>query len=328
MIFVYLVLAMTNSQHRVNLLVWVIAASIGFYGIRGGIFAIVSGGQHRVWGPENSFIYNNNAIGLALLMVLPLMRYLQLQASKLWIKLGFVAAMGLTSLAVVATYSRGAFVAGVAVIVYMSMKSARHVMFLTLIAVGMLVAVQFMPEKWSDRMYSILNYETDSSAQGRFDSWTLAWRIARDRPLVGGGFDAFESGPVWRQYGSDLDSFKRAAHSIYFEVLGEHGMVGFALFMSIWFLAWRTCGRAIKRAKGIKDLACTVDLARMLQVSLVAFAVGGTFLNKALFDLYYMYLAIIVVLDQCVSLYLAEEKEAVGADHAAGDGVPAMASRA
>ena len=104
-------------------------------------------------------------------------------------------------------------------------------------------------------------------------------------------------------------------------------MVGLALFLSIGLLAWRTCGRAIKRAKGIKDLAWTVDLARMLQVSLVAFAVGGLFLNKALFDLYYLYLVIIVVLDQCVSRYLAEDKEAAGAREVASDGIPAVASR-
>ena len=51
-------------------------------------------------GPPNTFIGGNNEIGLALIMTMPLMRYLQLQAKKIWVKWGLMAAMGLTFVAI------------------------------------------------------------------------------------------------------------------------------------------------------------------------------------------------------------------------------------
>ncbi len=57
-------------------------ASLGFYGVKGGIFTIATGGAYRVWGPPESFIEGNNELALALIMTIPLMRFLQLQARR------------------------------------------------------------------------------------------------------------------------------------------------------------------------------------------------------------------------------------------------------
>src|SRR3569832_3032786 len=63
-----------RDRFRIELLVWTIALSLGFYGGKGGIFTITSGGVHHVMGPPNSFIGGNNEIGLALIMTVPLLR--------------------------------------------------------------------------------------------------------------------------------------------------------------------------------------------------------------------------------------------------------------
>ena len=49
---------------------WVMALSIGFFGVKGGIFTVVGGGENMVWGPPGSFIEGNNELALALIMVL------------------------------------------------------------------------------------------------------------------------------------------------------------------------------------------------------------------------------------------------------------------
>ena len=61
--------------------------------------------------------------------------------------------------------------------------------------------------------------------------------LALDRPLVGGGFDPYTA-EVFRRYLPDYDRI-HAAHSIYFQVLGEHGFVGLALFIVFWMLTWQ-----------------------------------------------------------------------------------------
>ena len=96
----FVTLMLMGSRERIDLLVWTIAVSIGFYGVKGGIFTITTGGGYHVTGPTGTFIEGNNEIGLAMLMALPLIRYLQLEAKQKWVRLGLLAALLLTIVAV------------------------------------------------------------------------------------------------------------------------------------------------------------------------------------------------------------------------------------
>src|SRR5581483_9684515 len=76
LLMVFLSLSLINTDQRLHLLLRVIAFSLGFYGFKAGIFVILNGGNYLVWGPEDSFLYANNSIGLALAMNIPLLWYL------------------------------------------------------------------------------------------------------------------------------------------------------------------------------------------------------------------------------------------------------------
>ena len=107
MIFMtYLVI---RNRFQLNALVWVIVASIGFFGLKGGIFAFLTGGSSMVVGPVQTMIDGNNEIALAMVMVLPLMRYLQIHAASRWVRWGLLAAQIITTLSILSTYSRGGF---------------------------------------------------------------------------------------------------------------------------------------------------------------------------------------------------------------------------
>src|SRR6185312_10961424 len=84
---VFVAMCLLNSRKHVDLLVWVLVISLGFYGLKGGVFTMLGGGQFRVWGPAGSFIEGNNEIALALIMAIPLMRYLQMVTSNRWVRL-------------------------------------------------------------------------------------------------------------------------------------------------------------------------------------------------------------------------------------------------
>ena len=128
---------------------------------------------------------------------------------------------------------------------------------------------------------------------GRINAWTMAINLANDRPLVGGGFEV-QSETVYARYAPD-PSVVRSAHSIYFQLLGEHGYVGLALFLLLWILVWRDASWIITRSEKRMELRWASDLARMVQVSLVGYAVGGAFLNLAYYDLpYYILIALVL----------------------------------
>ena len=61
------------GKQRIRALMLVMVFSIGYYGIKGGVWSIMTGGAEQVLGPEGSFIEGNTFIALALNMVIPVM---------------------------------------------------------------------------------------------------------------------------------------------------------------------------------------------------------------------------------------------------------------
>ena len=172
-------------------------------------------------------------------------------------------------------------------------KSRHKVMlgFAALLAVPLLIA--FLPDKWQDRMWGIAEYESDSSAVGRLNAWQTAINVSKDHPIVGGGFE-FHSPDVFARYAPVPEDF-HSMHSIYFQVLGEHGYVGLALFLAIWLFTWITSARLVKATRTREDLRWASNLVAMVQVSLIGYLVGGAFLDLAYWDLPYYSLAILIV---------------------------------
>jgi putative inorganic carbon (HCO3(-)) transporter len=155
--------------------------------------------------------------------------------------------------------------------------------------------VAAMPDAWWERMATITSDNPDQSVLGRYNAWWMAWNLGLDRPVFGGGFAIYEF-DVFARYAPDpLDV--HAAHSIYFQMLGEHGFVGLALFLLLAFLMWRTGTRVI-RASASGAHQWRADLARALQVSMVGFLVGGLTVNIGYWDVYYFELVLLVALEQ------------------------------
>jgi probable O-glycosylation ligase (exosortase A-associated) len=285
----FVTLGLITTRRRLDALIWVIVVSLGFYALKGAGFTLLTGGHHRLFGPDASFIADNNALGLALLMALPLVRYLQLRAERRWVRLCLLLSIPCFVVAILGTYSRGAVVGLVVTMAGLAIKS-RHRLRLALVAgIALASALQFMPEAWHARIASIAAYKDDGSAQARFQSWSYALEVARDSPIIGGGFEIFRGNAAPTSVGY------RSAHSIYFETLAEHGYPGLLIFVALGIGTYLSAGSTIRRARDHPDLAWAADLGAMVQVSIAAYAVAGLFLNLATFDLYYHLVAVVVI---------------------------------
>jgi probable O-glycosylation ligase (exosortase A-associated) len=320
-LMVFVTMMLMQSRERINQLVWVLAMSIAFYGVKGGIFTIAHGGVYHVKGPEGSFIGGDNEMGLALIMTIPLLRYLQLTTKKMWLRAFLTATMLLCAVSAVGTQSRGALLGVAAMGTFLWLKSRNKVFTALLGAVAVSLVLIVMPQQWYDRMSTIQNYETDPSAMGRINAWKMAFNMAKDRPL-GGGLDAFQ------EYSFDIyapDPSRQAdSHSIYFEVLGEHGFIGLGLFLMLGLMTWRTAAWVIKRAHRDREKRWVADLAAMIQVSLVGYASAGAFLGLAYFDFYYTLIAIVVL---CKTLLMRDSAARIAQPAAWATG-PALSKQA
>lgn len=298
-------LALINDKKKIIAMVAVIAFSVGFFGIKGGLFAIRTGLSGTVWGPPGSFYEGNNELALALLLVVPMFRFLQLQAEKTWHKYGLMAIMMLCMLSVIASYSRGAFLALSVAGMMLVLKSRQRFVLLFLFILAIPIVVVNLPEKWTNRMSTIETYEQDASAMGRINAWKFAINIAKDRPLSGGGLATFTPN-LFLIYAPNPTDF-HDAHSIYFEILAETGFFGLSLFLTLFISAYVIAGRTAKRAKAKPELSWAVDLCSMTQVSLACYASGGAFLGLGYFDLPYHIVAIILLTWRVVDNDLKED---------------------
>ena len=302
-LFVFVTMMMLTSKERINALVLVMMVSLGLYGVKGGIFTILTGGGYHVMGPVSTFIGGNNEIGLALIMTVPLMRFFHLQAPRAWMKTGMMVSMILTFVAILGTQSRGALVGLVVMVAYLVMKTRKRGVLVLVLLLALPVGYLFMPESWHERMDTIETYEEDASAMGRINAWWTAWNLASDRPIVGGGFETFN----WRIFNryAPVASDVHDVHSIYFEALGEHGFVGLFLFLSLGFLGILTARKIVRETKSEPRLSWMRDLASMIHVSLIGYAASGAFLGLAYFDFYYTLLATLVGLQALLARYQA-----------------------
>lgn len=323
LLMTFVTMVLMRDRERLHAFVWVIVTSLAFFGMKGGLFTIAKGAAYKVWGPPGSFIADNNALAMALVMVLPLMRYLQMHTESGLVRIGLYGAMALTVFSIVGSQSRGAFLGAVIMLLFLVVRSRQRVLISLLVAAFLGAGALFVPQHWIDRMKTIETYEQDGSALSRLEVWRFALRVASDHPIVGGGFRVSYDDGIYLRYVPEARKGRgRNYHSVYFEILGELGYVGLAIYLMLFAAAWRSGSRAISLTKNRPDLAWANDLARMTQVSLVGFATAGAFQNLAYFDFYFALIAILYLVKRIVIDELETHKKAALAPP---DGAAALA---
>jgi probable O-glycosylation ligase (exosortase A-associated) len=290
----FLALLLLYKREHVIALMWVIAGSIGFYAVKGGLYTIATLGAGRVWGPVESFVSDNNAFALATVMSIPVWAYLYTQyAERKWLRWAILAAIALSAMSALGSQSRGALLAIAAMAGFLWFKSHRKLITGPAILLIGLALVAFMPGEWMHRMSTIQTYQQDPSAIGRIETWKMLLNLASARPLLGGGFEPYERW-IFEIYNADYLG-THSAHSVYFQILGEHGFVALALFLTFWALVWRMCSQIARLTKDRPEDHWAYWLAQMSKVSLVAYLVGGAFLNLAYWDMpYFLFVAVAV----------------------------------
>lgn len=297
-------IAIIQEKKHIQAFLWVVVGSVAFFGIKGGMFTIATGGSYRVWGPLDSLIFGNNELAVALVMTVPLLYFLSLQVSKNWQRWGFYISMLFCSAAALGSQSRGAFLAIMAMVSALSWKSKHRLKISIALIAIMPFALAALPESWWERMGTIRTYDEDASAMGRIVAWKLAWNIAMDR-ITGAGF-ATATRFIYDLYSPIPDAQVLVAHSIYFQVLGDHGFIGLFIYLALWFTTYRMAGNLRKLTENRPDILWIRDLGRMIQVSLLGFFVGGAFLSLAYWDVPFYILVLVVTLDR-----LARKPEAL-----------------
>jgi putative inorganic carbon (hco3(-)) transporter len=275
-----------DSVRDLRILVLIMAVSLGFIGLKFGIFGLVRGGARITFGYDNGMLSGNNEVGMALGMILPFCFYSTELLTWRWQKLGMLFTSFCTVATIIMTYSRGAALALAAVAFMIVRRSSRRMLAVVAIAIMIVPSVYLVGSSYLDRLDTITAPTEESSAASRLEMAKFSLRIWQDYPIFGIGYGRENFRQMARVYGYTGPSI--VAHNTYTQVLVDSGIFAFLFFVSLLFGTILWLGRSARRmAEDAPDL---VVYPASLQIGLIAYSVSCAFISRENFDFYYMLL--------------------------------------
>jgi probable O-glycosylation ligase (exosortase A-associated) len=289
--------------------------------ITGGIKTILSGGGYGalvLLVSDNSGLYEGSTISCIAIAIVPLALWFTRHGTVYppdWKVKLFCAGLVFACLLIpIGTQTRTGLLCIGALAMLMLRDSKRRLLYIAGVGSLALAAVPFLPDSYTSRMTTIQGYEADQSASTRLAVWAWTLDYVKERPF-GGGFEAYiqnrvsvqtvsgsTSGSVERISASTSDQQGRAWHSAYFEMLGEQGFPGLALFLLIHAINIVRMERLRRRyraaAQGDEWIA---PLATALQHFQLIYLVGAAFIAVAFQPFVWMMLGAQIGFDRWVS---------------------------
>lgn len=284
-----------DSPQRFRVMAWTIALCLAFFGIKGGIFGVLSGGRPIIRGP-GGMMEDNNDFALALVMNVPLLWYLGIGEGKAWVRTATQIGVALTVITIVLTHSRGAFLALSFTALWIAWRSGHLARALGALLLLALLFPVLAPREVLERLATIGDTK-ESSANARLNAWATALRMIQDNPVWGVGLRNFQSS--YRDYsvvplGQDATTY--VAHNSYLQIWAEGGSLAFVVYLMLIASVFLTCRRIYRLGRIQPELAWAGNYARMMEATTVGFIIGAFFLNRGHFDLWYHWLALVTSL--------------------------------
>ncbi len=304
MVLAFAVMYLITTKEWMYVILLSASAALGFMGVKEGLIALLTAGGHHIVGMRA--VGDNNQLAAALVSIIPLMLALWRCTPSRATRSGFLGAIFLTVVTVIMTYSRGGFV-GLIVLALLFLKGSRHrVVSLAVLGLAAIAMLNFAPSEWFHRVDTIQDASSDNSFMGRVVAWKISWLIAVDNPIFGGGMHAVQMQPVWTYFSQYLgqldwiptppaDLTPHAAHSVYFEILGDLGFTGLLFWLIMFGIALSNCKVARRAAISSKSMPWMIEFSDGIRSSLICYMVTGAALSIG----YYELLFILVALSAC-----------------------------
>jgi probable O-glycosylation ligase (exosortase A-associated) len=330
-----------RTRLRIEALLLFMIVSAASIVIVGGIKTLAGGGgygQLDLMVNNNSGLYEGSTISTVAVAMIPLiawfMRYGTIYPPD-WKVKGFCLALIFACLLIpVGTSTRTGLVCIVLVALLSIRNARRKFLYLGLIGACGAMAIPFLPASFTQRMSTIESHEADESASTRIAVWAWTREYAREHPF-GGGFEAYRgnhiryeikktaTGAAPAPVGDTAVTDKaRGYHSAYFEMLGEQGYPGLALWLAINLIGlfrMEVLRRRYRDREG--EFAWAGPLAAALQTAHLVYLLGAAFIAIAFQPFVYMLIGAQIGLDT----YLARRRREAGARGFAPRRRPAMA---
>lgn len=321
----FLPLTLRTKLRIESLLLFMILSAASII-IVGGIKTLGSGGGYgelNLMVANNSGLYEGSTISTVAIAIVPLiiwfMRFGTIFPPDWKVKAFCIALIFACLLIPVGTSTRTGLLCIGLVALLMLRDTKRKFVYLAALGCLGLVAVPFLPSAFTERMGTIKTYKADASASTRLAVWQWTIDYAKTHPM-GGGFEAYRQNHIrYEKVAVESDGAgqatvdrslevdkARAYHSAYFEMLGEQGYPGLALWLTINLLGiFRMEVLRQRYRKPEPGQEWVAPLASALQTAHIVYMLGATFIAIAFQPFVYMLIGAQIGLDT----YMARKRE-------------------
>jgi O-antigen ligase len=312
--FFYLgIVTFVNTTSRMQTLIFV------WLGVH--LVLAVNGILHQGRG-VGGWLGDENDFGMEMNVAIPVAFFMSQGAVGKGNKLIYVGSLGLFVMALVATSSRGGFLGLLAVGAYCWLFSSRKLMslFLGVCLVGLVLVAA--PQEYWDRISTITDDKTTESgtAGQRMFTWGIGWEMFLANPILGIGQGNFAwtigeylGGRTWQT----KSLAGRQAHSLYFTLLPELGLVGVLIFGSMVYLnlrdarlkalgSWSGPSRKVERAND-PQFARAVLFGKAISGGMIGYLATSAFISTLYYPTFWIMMALAVALRNTTERYVAAE---------------------
>jgi probable O-glycosylation ligase (exosortase A-associated) len=283
----YLICAFIRDEKEMRELYWAIALSVVVVGIRycyGKFFTY----ERRFEGATG----DRNEMAMAMAMAVPFVFILGLTTRDVRKRMFIWSLLIPIGLSNVLSLSRGGMLGMIGVSGYLLYRLHHKRWIVVVGVVGGLVVLGNLPTEVTARFMTIGHASrTDESARGRLNAWDASKAMARDRPMTGVGVGNFLV--YFKRYAPNPNSI-HVAHSSFYQLLGEQGLPGVAVWLYLVVMVWVVASWAEVKLNRLERGAWTPGRYYLiaLKASWIGYVSCGAFLSQEDMDFFYHLVAI------------------------------------
>ena len=291
-----------HSIDRLKKVVFVIVVIMIYIALYGLVFGGVGSG---------SYFHDENDLSLFINMWLPFCFFLfPIEKVKLR-KAIYALGLPIGLAANVASMSRGGFVGMVCVGFVCWLFSSKKVLSLIIICVAGVAIYFFAGDAYLREMNTVTDTQ-EGTAQARMESWKAGWSMFIDHPWGVGGNNFQVKFPYYQTDWFQRGMWGRVAHSLWFTLLPELGVLGVLIYFLLLFYNIKDIVFLRRIDIGNSpDLQYVHSLSSAFLASMAGYFASGTFLS-ILYYPHYWYLTGIIVASAGIAKSLPTDQRVAG----------------
>jgi O-antigen ligase len=255
-------------------------------------------------GDENDFCMELN-------VVIPFVFFALTSSANKSHRIIYASLLCLFVLAAMTTLSRGGFIGLATVGTYCWMRSSKKIGAILLVGLLVIFMIAFAPAEYWQEIESITDEQTMTTGTGgdRLYIWGIGWEMFLANPIIGVGqgnlpwdFEEYEAGRTFLT----KSRAGRQAHSAYFTLFPELGLVGIGIFGAMIYRnfkdtrhveqLYKVSMRKNPSSKEGREFQFAAMFAHSLEGSMVGYLISSVFISTLYYPSFWIIMAFVVAL--------------------------------